>query len=139
MTLRVLPDGSRVTGLSLGLLFESDSNLFFGMLEPERETKLTFLSPLRAGVARADGRCIKAESEWWEGLLRGVGCWVFSSERFFGWVAVVLLSEAASGLIDGSELMTMTSGAVVVIGMEFRGRPRPRFAGATGASVVRSS
>jgi hypothetical protein len=84
MTLRVLPDGSRVTGLSLGPVLESDSNLFFDMFENERERVLAFLSPLLAGVAiRLKGRCIKEESEWWEVVLRGVGRCAFS-ERFKG-------------------------------------------------------
>lgn len=64
INLRV-PDESRVTGLPLVPVLESDSSLVLDMLDvPERERKCGLLLPLRAGVARAaEGRWNKAESE----------------------------------------------------------------------------
>jgi hypothetical protein len=54
-----------VTGLSLGPVLESDSNLFIDKFDvPERERKLALPPPLRAGVAiEFEGRWINAESE----------------------------------------------------------------------------
>ena len=52
-----------MTGLSLGPVLESDSNLFDMLDVLERERKLALPSPLRAGVEiMLEGRWIKAES-----------------------------------------------------------------------------